>query len=288
MFVSCPAARFHATSRTMCIYVYAYMYAICTRYACGSAGTFTLSLSRQRALPRTVCMRQRGHFHSFTLKAARHFQSFTHCMHAAARALSLFHSRGSAAAPGHVCMSAATVCRTAARSSLLGFAFESGGLSRAARVCGPAVLRPCGCGLCCHAVSDACARPGTAPHHLLAAATREVALEAWRWRLGAGGLALEASWPVAMRRRALGAVPPVLVALGAAWLGVACGVVSAGFGCRGPKKRRRADTEDEDTRGRPAAGSATWRHVLVRLHTRFVRCALLEHKPHELHETRLN
>ena len=109
-------------------------------------------------------------------------------------------------------------------------------------------------------------------------------MEAWRWRLGAGGLALEASWPVAMRRRALGAVPPVLVALGAAWLGVACGVVSAGFGCRGPKKRRRADTEDEDTRGRPAAGSATWRHVLVRLHTRFVRCALLEHKPHELHE----
>ena len=116
-------------------------------------------------------------------------------------------------------------------------------------------------------------------------------MEAWRWRLGAGGLALEASWPVAMRRRALGAVPPVLVALGAAWLGVACGVASecsAGFGCRGPKKRRRADTEDEDTRGRPAAGSATWRHVLVRLHTRFVRCALLEHKPPELHETRLN
>jgi len=30
MFVSCPAARFHVTSRTMCIYVYAYMYAICT------------------------------------------------------------------------------------------------------------------------------------------------------------------------------------------------------------------------------------------------------------------
>ena len=27
------------------------------------------------------------------------------------------------------------------------------------------------------------------------------------------------------------------------------GVASAGFGCRGPKKRRRADTEDEDTRG---------------------------------------
>ena len=146
----------------------------------------------------------------------------------------------------------------------------------------------------CHAVSDACARPGTAPHHLLAASTREVALvalvflsvhpslvalEAWRWRLGAGGLALEASWPVAVRRRPL---VVALVALGTAWLGVACGVASecsAGLGCRGPKKRRRADTEDEDTRKRPAAGSATWRHVLVRLHTRFVRCALLEHKP---------
>ena len=68
MFVSCPAARFHATSRTMCIYVYAYMYAI--------------------------CMRQRGHFHSFTLKAAG---TSTHCMHAAARALPLFHPQGSAA-----------------------------------------------------------------------------------------------------------------------------------------------------------------------------------------------
>ena len=218
--------------------------------------------------------------------------------------------------------------------SLLGFAFESGGLSRAARVCGPAVLRscgpvvlrPCACGLCCHAVSDVCARPGTAPHHLLAAATREVrggaggagfslcssvaggagglgALAnetggkahppktkdelARRWRSGRpgrGALVALSSWPVAVRRRALGAVPPVLVALGAAWLGVACGVASAGFGCRGPKKRRRADTEDEDTRGRPAAGSATWRHVLVRLHTRFVRCVLLEHKPHELPE----
>jgi hypothetical protein len=31
-------------------------------------------------------------------------------------------------------------------------------------------------------------------------------MEAWRWRLGAGGLALEASWPVAVRRRALGAM----------------------------------------------------------------------------------
>ena len=166
----------------------------------------------------------------------------------------------------------------------------------------------------CHAVSDACARPGTAPHHLLAAATREVALvvaggagglgalaTSWRGgddlgRPGHGALVALSSWP---RRRVspcsrrdapvlyqcLSLLALLLARRGAAWLGVACGVASecsAGFGCRGPKKRRRADTEDEDTRGRPAAGSATWRHVLVRLHTRFVRCALLEHKPHEL------
>ena len=52
MFVSCPAARFHALCVSMRMPTY-------TRYVCGSAGTL---LSRQRALPRTVCMRQRGHF----------------------------------------------------------------------------------------------------------------------------------------------------------------------------------------------------------------------------------
>ena len=67
----------------MCIYVYAYMYAICTRY-----------VRDMHAAARAL--------HSSTLKAARHFQSFTHYMHAAARALSLFHSQGSAAATGHV------------------------------------------------------------------------------------------------------------------------------------------------------------------------------------------
>ena len=127
MFVSCPAARFHATSRTMCIYVYLCvclhvrdMYAICMRqrghfqaarhfqalHACGSVSTFSPS--------RTTCMRQRGRFHSFTLKAARR----------------------------HLGMSAATVCQTARAlefvgvcSSLLEFAFEFVG------VCGRPPLR---------------------------------------------------------------------------------------------------------------------------------------------------
>ena len=230
MLVLCFVVSGSAISRNFTHYVYlcvSMCMPTCTRYVCGSAGTFTLSLSRQRALPRTVCMRQRGHFHSFTLKAARHFQSFTHYMHAAARALSLFHSRGSAAAPGHVCMSAATVCRTAAREFVrvrvrVGRSLSGGPCLRS---CGPAALRPCGCVLCCHAVSDACARPGTT--YVCRCASRCVnrcharggsgglAMEAWRWRLGAGGLALEASWPVAVRRR------PLVVALGAAWRGVA-------------------------------------------------------------------
>ena len=282
----------------MCIYVYAYMYAICMRqrgnftlkaagtsthcmhaaaralhsqgsaalsvfhalYACGSAGTSTLSPSRQRgtfSLSRTTCMRQCA-LHSSTLEAARRHLGMSVCRRRRSVGLQ--------------------------RVEFVWFAFES--VVRVLWSCGPA-------GVVCAVMLSAMhtARPGTT--YVCRYACRCVsrcharggagglALEAWRWRLGAGGLALEAScqWPVAMRRRALGAVPPVLVALGAAWLGVACGVVSAGFGCRGPKKRRRADTEDEDTRKRPAAGSATWRHVLVRLHTRFVRCALLEHKP---------
>ena len=189
MFVSCPAARFHATSRTMCIYV----------YPC-------------------VCLHVRD-------------------MHAAARALSLFHSQGSAALSVfhalHACGSAGTFTLPLSRQrggtwaclyvggdglpdcsafefvGLLGFAFES--VVRVLWSCGHAgVVCAVMLSAICHAVSDACARPGTAPHHLLAAATREVrggaggagfslcssvaggagglAMEAWRWRLGAGGL----------------------------------------------------------------------------------------------------
>jgi len=131
MFVSCPAARFHATSRTMCIYVY-----LCV----------CLHVRDMYA----ICMRQRGHF-----QAARHF----HALHACgSTALSVFHAL-------HACGSAGTFTLPLSRQrggtwaclyvggdglpdcsalSLLGFAFESGGLSRAARVCGPAVVRPCG------------------------------------------------------------------------------------------------------------------------------------------------
>ena len=120
----------HALCVSMCM-------PTCTRlvrdmYVCGSAGT---SLSRQWALPRTVCMRQRGHF-----QAARHFQALhacgsvstfslsrTTCM----RQLGRFHSFTLKAARWHLSMSAATVCRTARAlqfvgvcSSLLEFAFE--------------------------------------------------------------------------------------------------------------------------------------------------------------------
>ena len=139
-----------------------------------------------------ICMRQRGHF---TLKAAGTSLSRQRAL-SLMMEWSLFHSQGSAALSVfhalYACGSSGTftlslsrqrggtwACRRRrpsglhARWSLLEFAFEfvgvcveSGGLSRAARVlrsCGPAALRPCGCVLCCHAVSDAC---GTTWHHL--------------------------------------------------------------------------------------------------------------------------
>ena len=86
-----------------------HFHALC---ACGSAGTFTHCMyAAAWALSRTVCMRQRG--------------TFTHYMHAAARALSLFHSQGSAAAPGHVGDDGLPDCtRVRVCSSLLEFAFE--------------------------------------------------------------------------------------------------------------------------------------------------------------------
>ena len=59
----------------------------CTRYVRDMYAA-ARALPGSAALPRTTSMRQRG--------------TFTHYMHAAARALSLFHSQGSAAAPGHV------------------------------------------------------------------------------------------------------------------------------------------------------------------------------------------
>jgi len=73
-------------------------------------------------------MRQRGHFHSFTLKAARHFQSLTHYMHAAART-SLFHSSTLKAARRHLGILYVGGDGLPDRSAfefvgLLGFAFE--------------------------------------------------------------------------------------------------------------------------------------------------------------------
>jgi len=221
---------------------------------------------------------------------------------------------------------------------------ESGGprVPAVLRSCGPAGVI---CAVMPSAIPSAmhAARPGTTsvnrasrcvsrcanfsqPHALTRPRAR------WRWWRWVFSLALVARWrrvgevvtiwrawsvthcwlcprgPVAVRRRALGAMPsgalgamlevllarclrcswrgapvlPELVALGVAlgaawraWRGARVGARGAWRGaCRllgGPKKRRRSDTEDGDTCGRPAAGSATRRHVLVRLHTRLVR-----------------
>ena len=195
MFVSFPAARFHALCVSMCM-------PTCTRYVCGSAGTFTLLLSRQRgtsthctyavawALSRTACMRQRGHFHSSTVPLSRQRGGTWACLYVGGDGL--------------------PDC-----SALSLFGLRS---SRWSVSCGPAALRVWFVLSCCQrCMRHDLAPPMSAamPAAALAAATREVALEAWRWRLGAGGLALEASWPVAVRRR------PLVVALGAAWRGVA-------------------------------------------------------------------
>ena len=79
----------------MCIYVYAYMYAI--------------------------CMRQRGHFHSFTLKAAG---TSTHYMNAAAWALSR-RQRGGTWACLYVGGDGLPDRSAFEFVGLLGFAFES-------------------------------------------------------------------------------------------------------------------------------------------------------------------
>jgi hypothetical protein len=200
MFVSCPAARFHALCVSMCM-------PTCTRYVCGSAGT---SLSRQRgtsthcmyavawALSRTAFMRQRGHFHSSTLKAARRHLGMSVCRRRRSAGLQRV----------GVCWSLFEFVGVRVR---VGRSLSGGPCLRS---CGPAVLLSCGpAGVVCavmlsamHAHDLAPPMSAAVPAAALAAATREVALEAWRWRLGAGGLALEASWPVAVRRRALGAM----------------------------------------------------------------------------------
>ena len=210
MFVSCPAARFHATSRTMCIYVYPCvclhvrdMYAICARYACGSAGTSLFHSQGSAALSVFHALHACGSAGTFTLPLSRQRGGTWACLYVGGDGLpdcSAFEFVG---------------VRVRVGRSL------SGG--PCLRSCGPAALRVCFVLSCCQrCMRHDLAPPMSAavPAAALAAATREVALEAWRWRLGAGGLALEASWPVAVRRRALGAfllaVPPVLVALGVA------------------------------------------------------------------------
>ena len=168
MFVSCPAARFHATSRTKCIYVYLCvclhvrdMYAICARYACGSAGT---SL-----------------FHSQGSAALSVFHALHACGSAGTFTLSLSRQRG-----GTWACRRRRVCRTAARSSLLGFALES--VVHVLWSCGPAGVFYAVMLSAMHAHDLAPPMSAAVRAAALAAATREVALEAWRWRLGAGGL----------------------------------------------------------------------------------------------------
>ena len=183
-------------------------------YACGSAGTFSLS--------RTTCMRQRGHFQSFTLKAARRHLGMSVCRRRRSAGLQ-------------------RVSLLGLRSSLLEFALSRGSLSGGPclRSCGPAVLRPCGCGLCCHAVSwfvlsccQRCMRTtwhGSAPP-VSRCHARGGAGAWWRWSLvalepgGAGGLgALASSWRGGddLARRGLGALwrcpcgPPCVAVLSA-------------------------------------------------------------------------
>jgi hypothetical protein len=187
------------------------------------------ALPGSAALPRTTSMRQRG--------------TFTHYMHAAARALSLFHSQGRAAAPGHVGGDGLPDCtRVRVCWSLFEFVgvcrvcVELGGPCPAQprQSCQPLCqpLRQPLCQSLCQFLSTACAHTPT----------REVALVAlgflcssvaggalatsWRGgddlpRPGHGALVALSSWPVVVRRRVLGAfllaVPPVLVARGAAW-----------------------------------------------------------------------
>ena len=216
MFVSCPAARFHATSRTMCIYVY-----LCVCLHVRDMYAAARALPGSAALPGTTCMRLR-----------EHFQSFTHYMHAAARALSLFHSQGSAAAPGHVGGDGLPDCTRVGvcwslfefvlRSSLLEFA-----LSRAVRVLRNRVNRVSRCVGRCASRCVNFSQPHALTRHARGGAGGAgfslcSICRWWRWRPGRVGVELArrwrsglpgrgalvalSSWPVAVRRRALGAM----------------------------------------------------------------------------------
>ena len=166
----------HALRVSMCMPTW-------TRYVCGSAGT-----SRQRgtsthyihaaarhfhalcacgsaALSRTICMRQRGHFHSFTLKAARR----------------------------HLGMSAATVCLTARALEFVGVCsslleFVEFVLSWAVRVLRNRVNRVSRCASRC--VSRCASRcvNFSQPHALTRPRAR------WRWWRWVFSPALVARW----------------------------------------------------------------------------------------------
>ena len=78
MFVSCLCrvrqrdfTQLHALCVSMCIYVYAYMYAICARYACGSAGTSLFHSQGSAALSVFHALHACGSAGTFTLPLPR-------------------------------------------------------------------------------------------------------------------------------------------------------------------------------------------------------------------------
>jgi len=144
------------------------------------------ALPGSAALPRTTSMRQRG--------------TFTHYMHAAARALSLFHSQGRAAAPGHVGGDGLPDCtRVRVCWSLFEFVgvcrvcVELGGPCPAQprQSCQPLCqpLRQPLCQSLCQFLSTACAHTPTREVALVALVFLSVhhALQRKLWRLFSGG-----------------------------------------------------------------------------------------------------
>ena len=220
-------------------------------YVCGSAGTSTL--------------RQRGHFHSFKVpgSARSRSASFTQReFHAARAQLRALHSAPLHREPHEFQGSASFISRSASctqrghsctrescRLCTAAPQFNSHSHRRAQKHVRPQTAAPK-------------AAPKAVPGHVGGERVCRIPTEllsmepCCRWPAVDGLLSME---------------PAVEGGLVTIWP-VARGVARAGFlGAAGLKRGAGLQTRV----GRPAAGSTTWHHVLVRLHTRFVRCALL-------------